>query len=145
MNKKGFTMIELLGVITILGVLMIIGISAVSRYLTKTRTEAYNILLQTSAEAAESKMLGTTETPPITYDIHDLAEEGYMDAPMDPYNQGKECKGTVTIEKDEDSNYNPNTKTTSLETYKYEVHIKCSNQEDTVIFDSNKNKTKKEA
>ena len=37
MNKKGFTMIELLGVITILGILMVVAIPAVYQYVKKSK------------------------------------------------------------------------------------------------------------
>ena len=40
-NKKGFTLIELLAVIVILGVLMLVAIPAVTRYIEKSRRQAF--------------------------------------------------------------------------------------------------------
>ena len=40
MNKKGFTLIEIISVIVIMGILMGIAIAGTSRYLDKTRNQA---------------------------------------------------------------------------------------------------------
>lgn len=41
LNKKGFTLVELLAVIVILGVLMIVAIPAMSRYIENSRKDVY--------------------------------------------------------------------------------------------------------
>ena len=43
MNKKGFTLVELLATIVILGVLSTIGITSTSKYLTQSRKKSYKI------------------------------------------------------------------------------------------------------
>lgn len=53
-NEKGFTMVELLGVIAILGIILLIAIGSYSRYIERTRQTAY--------EAGERGMQGATET-----------------------------------------------------------------------------------
>ena len=120
MNKKGFTMVELLGVITILGILMGVAIPAVYQYVKKSRDQAYETLLKTSYEAAESKAANTMADPStgnITYTISELADEGYMDTPIDPNNQGVSCTGNVVIKK---------VSTAGIDDYKYEVRLTCS-------------------
>lgn len=124
MNKKGFTMIELLGVITILGILSGIAIPAVYRHVTHAREQAYETLLKTSYEAAQSKAANTMADPTaepsgkIEYSIDDLVNEGYMDDPIDPQKNGSSCTGTVTITKA--------TTVSGIDSYNYEVKLTCS-------------------
>ena len=51
MNKKGFTMVELLAVIVILGVLGTIGVVVTNKYLVQSREKSYRILSQTIYES----------------------------------------------------------------------------------------------
>ena len=53
MNKKGFTMIELLAVIVILGLLLGVGIPAVNKVLANFRIDYYKKLEGTLATAGQ--------------------------------------------------------------------------------------------
>lgn len=50
MNKKAFTLVELLAVIIILGLLMAIAIPSVSKYLAQSRTKTYMNTLSSYAD-----------------------------------------------------------------------------------------------
>ena len=91
MNNKGFSLVELLAIITILGLIMGIAIPAYQQYVTKTRNEAYKNLVTTSRTAAQNRFMdeglefgGSTCK---RYNIvTDLYQSGYMDKPSDPSN-----------------------------------------------------------
>ncbi len=51
MNKKGFTLVELLAVIVILGILLTIAIPAASNYINSTRRESFVVIMKEYAEA----------------------------------------------------------------------------------------------
>ena len=102
MNRRGFSLVELLGTITILGILMLIGVPAVYKYVTKSQKQAYDTLQKTCYEAAQSRAIKEgldlqTGDPPETYYIKDLADYGYMDIPADPRKKGSVCGGNVKI------------------------------------------------
>ena len=65
-NKKGFTMIELLGVIVILGILSVMAIVSVTRLITKSKTEQKNSQAKTLMMAAESYMQANKNNLPKT-------------------------------------------------------------------------------
>ena len=54
MNKKGFTLIELLAVIIILGVLLLIAVPSVSRYIKKSKLDAYSNSLSSFVDAVKN-------------------------------------------------------------------------------------------
>ncbi|MBR4260613.1 MAG: prepilin-type N-terminal cleavage/methylation domain-containing protein, partial [Clostridia bacterium] len=56
MNKKGFTLIEILTVIIILGVIMIIAVPAVSKYILGSRDSAYVTSIEKYIEAARNEV-----------------------------------------------------------------------------------------
>lgn len=132
-NIKGFTMIELLGTITIMGILLGVAVPAVSRHIARSREQAYETLLKTSYEAAQSKATNTMADPTsspsgIEYSIIDLAKEGYMDDPIDPQKDRSLCTGTVKI--------TGSTNASGMNTYKYKVVLTCSGKTRTRTFDT---------
>ena len=57
LNKKGFTMIELLEVITLLGIILIVAVPAVSKYVTKSRSQSFDTMSKSLYEAGASKFM----------------------------------------------------------------------------------------
>jgi len=98
MNKKGFTMVELLAVITIIGVLSGVGVTAYSRYVSKTRNDAYDILAESAITAAEEYLMDHPTATDINFDT--LVNNSYLESDMDPSNRGHSCTGTVRVATD---------------------------------------------
>lgn len=125
MNNKGFSMVELLAIITILGLIMGIAIPGYQQYVTKTRNEAYKNLMTTARTAAQNRFVqeGLEFDPGKmckSYTIvEDLYEKGFMDKPSDPASTATNCDGTVYIKED-------NTAGLLMENYLIKVDLKCS-------------------
>ena len=94
MNKKGFSLVELLGTITIMGILMGIAIGAYSRYIDSTRKKAYETLVKSSISAMEEYIVDHPTATTVT--INDLYEKDYLERPTDPASSGNICDGKVT-------------------------------------------------
>lgn len=120
MNKKGFTMVELLAVITILGVVMAIAIPAVTSQITTTSAKYYEDLEKDVELAARDFMNDHRSHFPkvngnscyITQD-NDLVGNEYIKAISDK--KGNSCSQYVI----KVTRNNPND-------YSYEGYVKCS-------------------
>ena len=123
MNNKGFSMIELLGVIVIIGILAGLAIPAVTKYIGKTRDRAYDNIYESAYSAAQNKYMNDLEyTNP--YSLRDLYDQGYMDEPIDPSNKGF-CDGTVKVEEIEDEDLDGEVDLEVSE-FKYKVTLDCT-------------------
>ena len=120
MNNKGFSMIELLGVIVIIGILAGLAIPAVTKYIGKTRDRAYDNIYESAYSAAQEKYMHDLEDADSKeYEIvRDLYNQGYMDEPIDPSNKGL-CDGKVFITEDE---------STEVSEYTFKVQLDCTNE-----------------
>lgn len=124
LNKKGFTLVELLAVITIMGIIMSVAVGAVFIHLQNSREQAMEIIASSSYDGAvmymmdNNMMLNTNETATIR--IKQLYEDGRIERPADPYNTKTECDGEVVV-----TNKTTNS-TTGLEDYRYTITVNCS-------------------
>ena len=118
MNNKGFSMIELLGVIVIIGILFAVALPAVTKYIGKTRDRAYDNIYESAYSAAQGKYMNDLQTGNTEYNIKDLYDQGYMDEPIDPSNKGF-CDGKVFITEDE---------STEVSEYTFKVKLNCTNE-----------------
>ena len=115
-NNKGFSLIELLGVVIVLGIISIIAVVAYSRYIESTRQNAYDTMAKSAADAAseyEMDHIGVTE---VTFE--ELVEGDYLEYPYDPKDKGKQCTGKVEITEEEKEN--------GLNVDKYDVTVCCA-------------------
>ena len=133
MNKKGFTMIELLATMVILGVLSTIGVVSVTRYIGQSKVKSYKMMSQSVYESAmncivQNKCDAPSETVPSTYTTEELINLGSIKKLEDPGSKNKTCSGTVVVNQQvhTDSEY---------KNYYYVVSLKCpSGLEATLVW-----------
>ena len=120
MNNRGFSLVELLAIITILGVIMGVALVSQQKHVTKTRQAAYDTLITTARTAAQNRFMDDGMGASCKkYDlVSELYQGGYMDKPADPASTSENCSGTVYIKSD--------TSGSSMENYKILVELDCS-------------------
>ena len=95
-NKKGFTMLELLAVIIILGILITLAYMGVSRYLNQARNATYSDFEQNIKDGVTNYLIDHTGTIPneeesLVVDVKKLVCEGYVEDLQDPRESSKTC------------------------------------------------------
>ena len=103
-NKKGFTMVELLAVITIMGILSSVVTAGVIQYLNKAKKQDFAILEKNMKTALDNYFIEHSgELPAIgdskTVDAQTLMNEGYLDSFEDPDRGGSACNLTSSYAK----------------------------------------------
>ena len=61
MNRKGFTLVEILATITLLGILTVMGIVGYTRYVDYAKNKSYKFMAKSIATAAEEQTTATSE------------------------------------------------------------------------------------
>lgn len=117
MNKKGYSLVELLAVIVILGVLTTGAIIGYSRYADHSREKAKNILITSSQQAMSEYLMDHPFDDEVELDT--LVDQGYLEKPQDPYDSSKVCTGKVFSENVGAA--------TGLDETVYKVILCCSN------------------
>ena len=125
MNRKGFTLVEMLAVVSILSILSGIAILGVTRYLKSSKDQAYDSIIKSAYSASTNYILDnnveikTGES--IDVDFDELIGN-YMDSPIDPNAKNTQCKGKVTVTKKSSSSSDS---VDSIDDYKYVVKLNC--------------------
>lgn len=113
MNKKGFTLVELLAVILILGLLIGITTGIYNSYLSSSRYKTFNLNEKSFVNAVKEAYLDCESNHPNnvfckehkqgeddTIYLKDLVDDDYIDAIKNPYNTDELCnldKSYVTV------------------------------------------------
>ena len=97
MNKKGFTLVELLAVIIVLAILVLLAIPRVIKFMESSRVNAFaveaNQVIKSARNAYGDKLLTEEEVPsPICYTVAELIKLGYLDA------SDEDISGAVVID-----------------------------------------------
>ncbi len=108
-KNTGFTMVELLAVITILGVLSLIAVGATTRFLTSSRKKTYEEFEDNMKTSTENYLIEHPEYIPLgsdsfRIDLTDLIDEQYSGVLEDPEKSGSACSGYVVVTKENSSN-----------------------------------------
>jgi prepilin-type N-terminal cleavage/methylation domain-containing protein len=90
MNKKGFTLVELLAVIVILGVLLSLVVMSVNTYLKKAKETSLNSLIKSIEETSEIYLSDhSSEYPQLnvvgssfTFELEELVDNNYIKKPV---------------------------------------------------------------
>ena len=130
-KKKGFSLIELLGVIMILGILMIIAVPQVYRYIKKGKDNYYNSVEKEMSTAGANYLEDYRALLPkqvghvSVIDLSELVTGKYIDTVKDE--KGLECTGRVIAEK------------TKKDSYDYYSCLKCGDHYETKDANCEKN------
>lgn len=114
-NRRGFSLIELLGVIVLLGVLGTVAVTATNKYLQKSRKQAFLMMSQSIYEAVQNCQ---TQGKCIksSYQAKELVDLGYLPDLKNPRASKADCTGRVVIHE---------SGTTEYKKYTYDVSLKC--------------------
>lgn len=134
-KNKGFTMVELLAVITIMGLLAMVAIPAVTKYLIKSRTTSLDTMVKSTYEAAENYVMNNniivrSGDPAYVIPVQTLVDEQYLEALVDPAGNTERC----------DTNANSKVEVTydtasaGIINYKFKVTIVCPSKTLTKTF-----------
>ena len=118
-NKKGFTMVELLATIVLVGILSVIAISSVNGIIGKTKNEKSTQEKNTAIMAAKSYIqMNKERAPKLNGEIVKITFAELKDAKYIVNSSGASCMNNsyVEIEKVKDDNY------------KYSAHIYCGGE-----------------
>lgn len=122
MNKKGFTLVELLAVIVILALILAIAVPAISNVIQESRNRAYLENVSMIVKAAENYLISNFHSSPtnvgdsIQLSLSDLKTGNYISSIADFDSIGLTCNGYVVV-----------TKTNSID-YEYIPHLKCGDE-----------------
>ena len=90
-NKKGFSLVELLAVIAILGILSGVAIIAYNRYTSRARNDSYKELAESAINGAQQYFMDHPRSEKVF--LSDLLKGQYINNINDPSN--KKCYGKV--------------------------------------------------
>lgn len=121
-NNKGFSLVELLAVLTIMGILSGVAVAGYTRYRERATNDNYRMMSDNAAVAAEEYFMKNQYETSVTF--QKLVDEGYFERPVNPKSKEKTCYGIVT-------NLTPAT-TSGLSVPKYKVEINCEKQMDDI-------------
>ena len=127
-NKKGFTMLELLAVIIILGILVTLAYMGVSQYLDRTKETVYKDYEKNITDGVTNYLIDHTgyiplEGESLIVDVSKLICEGYINSLEDPDISNKTCnlESYAIVKRNNNTGFNMD--------IDYSACLKCSGYE----------------
>lgn len=124
MNKKGFTMVELLATIVVLSILSVIGIASMNKYVQQSKVRSYKLISESVYEATMNCIIqGKCSAPTsigskTTYTISELKTLEYLKKVENPGKKNSECDGSVNI-------FIASASSSEYQNYYYQVNLNC--------------------
>jgi len=111
MNKKGFTLVEVLAAVVILGVISMIGVVSVNQYLKRTKDVVYVDFEKNMISATKNYFIKNSNKIPslgesIKIDLDLLISEDFSSSLKDPDESGSFCSGYVMVSRKESEGVN---------------------------------------
>jgi len=127
LNKKGFSLVELLGAIVIMGVLTTVTIVGYSRYIDKSKKNSYQTMIQSARHAMDEYRMDHVGAQEATF--NELFTQEYLEKPTDPSDKKQLCRGKVIVEENDDDDDEIDG---AIEEVEYTVIICCANYNHTI-------------
>jgi prepilin-type N-terminal cleavage/methylation domain-containing protein len=96
LNNKGFSLVELLGVMVILGIILTAGIAQYRKHIKETIDKSYDIMAESLESAAENYFMDHPQADSVT--VEELVEEEYIEPIDDPSRKATDdqvCQGKI--------------------------------------------------
>ena len=132
LNNKGFSLVELLGVMVILGIVLGLSIAQYRKHIYETIQKSYDLMAENVEYAAENYFIDHPLEDSVT--VEELVEQNYIEQIDDPSRQAKAddvCQGKIrktTLESTEEG---------ALDTNELAVSICCTDYSYTYKYPSN--------
>lgn len=98
MNKKGFTLVELLAVIAIIGIILIISVPQLINNLSSAKQTAYNKLEKLIISAGRNYIVDHDISIPTSVSVSELCDNEYLTCPIEnPINKSN-MAGYVNVD-----------------------------------------------
>lgn len=121
LNNKGFSLIELLGVMVILSLILVAGVAQYRKYIKQVTDDAYNLMAESLEAASDNYFIDHPFAESVTVD--ELVEGNYIEAPDDPSRKADTddtCSGKIRRKISDEE-----TGSDSLETSETSVSLCC--------------------
>ncbi len=93
-NNKGYTLVEVLAVVTIVAILSVVTIVGYTRYVEKSKKETYDGLAKSAYHAAQQYAMTNPSATSVT--LANLVDGNLLENYKDP-STGGNCEGSIVI------------------------------------------------